>query len=1033
VLEYTRITPTQNKALLKDNEEVRQNSATNNTLAPGASYIAPTCTGLNLPELHVSTPQVSTDDSGCVLPTSVPQNINDTMRMEDQQKTNQQAITFASTSLSEKVDEEVLPECDPVATGLKYQMTLEAVKGNDQCLSEKISSTHQSVTDPRLKSIILTDSNTTANGSVGDLVSQDDMKQSFMTDPKNTTTNSACNPIERKVPNTDSGIAEQVYMQITSKQHASEPPYKQLDIVQKQDMSKTEAAGAASCTKGNFSLLSQIPIDDHSITEFSQPTIIKADLPQESNPLANNVCQENVTNIQVPSGCENINVKPVVEMNNSRPLISSGSTETQTMVSDLTYTCIPVEDSVPENLFLNHYEINMSEDQQHTSEMYVCNIDGSAMQFEETSTVMDNTVSTEETIIKPSSAQDEDQHVGCRIEAQNRITESTETAEEEVSCCESGMVAQLVPTHFTSKQEPRISEQKMIQTQYKSDHKGTSDPSTKDKFCTLSQTSNKEPTINELTKVSSLPKLPQEYNVLDDPICQETISILEVSQLQGFKKPNSNIVPFSSSAIENSYPTAVSDLFATGVRVQVQDKTFNKNLEIEQHQNIAGEHVEATFVHFEGTTVPVPHEPICQNMVVQASSSNEYQNVKSVIVEDRPQVFSVQIEKTPQTMVSGSAQDEVGNKHPAKNHKNTNDVIRCMDSNKIDPSNITTTLAREETIFSSFKQALPGNQKSDVASAPATIQHESQVDILEQDKLNKCATKECVRGKVEIAPPEGVATNSETGTEQRSIHLSKPKEPKWNSCHSSCAMMKSLSANSSRRNSAAKDADTGVKSFNDLLQERRKLLTSHHQRSPSVDEVQPSQPDWMLKRAAIINKADQVEEQQFKSGETVQPEISVAHNIFDDSTHKCPVDIVKIEGKTQKSKHMATHCNNETETRGLPQESSVSQDSVVAYHSSQFDDETEAKALSGENNWVGTVQYSPVEQESYVVRHSLDDYSSELAIAIKEQADKTESGRSSPMTKDAQSSWKIWSNSTDNKEVDRSETRYTALYKPGLN
>ena len=72
-------------------------------------------------------------------------------------------------------------------------------------------------------------------------------------------------------------------------------------------------------------------------------------------------------------------------------------------------------------------------------------------------------------------------------------------------------------------------------------------------------------------------------------------------------------------------------------------------------------------------------------------------------------------------------------------------------------------------------------------------------------------------------------------------------------CHQSCALMKSLSANSSRRNSDSSDPIT----FQELLQERRKLLTKYtpeNSSKPTEDEPESKTPEWLLTRASIINK-----------------------------------------------------------------------------------------------------------------------------------------------------------------------------------
>ena len=65
--------------------------------------------------------------------------------------------------------------------------------------------------------------------------------------------------------------------------------------------------------------------------------------------------------------------------------------------------------------------------------------------------------------------------------------------------------------------------------------------------------------------------------------------------------------------------------------------------------------------------------------------------------------------------------------------------------------------------------------------------------------------------------------------------------------------MKSLSANSSRRNSDSSDPIT----FQELLLERRKLLTKYtpeNSSKPTEDEPEPKTPEWLLTRASIINK-----------------------------------------------------------------------------------------------------------------------------------------------------------------------------------
>ena len=73
-------------------------------------------------------------------------------------------------------------------------------------------------------------------------------------------------------------------------------------------------------------------------------------------------------------------------------------------------------------------------------------------------------------------------------------------------------------------------------------------------------------------------------------------------------------------------------------------------------------------------------------------------------------------------------------------------------------------------------------------------------------------------------------------------------------CHQSCALMKSLSANSSRRNSDSSDPVT----FQELLQERRKLLTKYVPQNDShpKEETESKTPEWMLTRASIIHKDD---------------------------------------------------------------------------------------------------------------------------------------------------------------------------------
>jgi hypothetical protein len=74
-------------------------------------------------------------------------------------------------------------------------------------------------------------------------------------------------------------------------------------------------------------------------------------------------------------------------------------------------------------------------------------------------------------------------------------------------------------------------------------------------------------------------------------------------------------------------------------------------------------------------------------------------------------------------------------------------------------------------------------------------------------------------------------------------------------CHeldNSCALMKSLSENNSRRNSSSPEPMT----FQELLQARRKLLNKYTPEDHPMTQQEPEQKpaEWLLTRASIIQK-----------------------------------------------------------------------------------------------------------------------------------------------------------------------------------
>ena len=71
-------------------------------------------------------------------------------------------------------------------------------------------------------------------------------------------------------------------------------------------------------------------------------------------------------------------------------------------------------------------------------------------------------------------------------------------------------------------------------------------------------------------------------------------------------------------------------------------------------------------------------------------------------------------------------------------------------------------------------------------------------------------------------------------------------------CHQSCALMKSLSENNSRRNSSSPEPMT----FQELLQARRKLLNKYtpEDHPMTQEETEQKPAEWLLTRASIIQK-----------------------------------------------------------------------------------------------------------------------------------------------------------------------------------
>ena len=164
-------------------------------------------------------------------------------------------------------------------------------------------------------------------------------------------------------------------------------------------------------------------------------------------------------------------------------------------------------------------------------------------------------------------------------------------------------------------------------------------------------------------------------------------------------------------------------------------------------------------------------------------------------------------------------------------------------------------------------------------------------------------TPEKTRQNEKVRSPSSFLTQSLPSLVVEDLDKSDKNDNEDNvSCHTSCALMKSLSANNSRRNSStSKTSEAGLEqrkspsSFTDLLQDRRKKLAKYNPESdPQNSEVSglakpeiPQKPDWMTTRASIIKKShsfpDQNDEQlQFKNVEETKDE-NIAKKIFSEN------------------------------------------------------------------------------------------------------------------------------------------------------